>query len=189
MRTRLFVGAVALTLATIPCLSAADDYKVDGVHSSISFQVQHFGISYVHGRFNEMAGEFSIDKADPSKSSCTLTIKTESVDTNNKGRDTHLKSGDFFNVKQFPTITFKSKSFKAVEGGYEVTGDLTLHGETKPITFKLSGGKEIDSPKMGKRIGFWADLKINRSEFGMNKMLEGIGDPVYISVGVEGTKK
>src|SRR5260370_42531160 len=114
MRIRLFAGAVVLTLAAVLCLPAADDYKVDGVHSSISLQVQHFGISYVHGRFNDIAGDFSIDKADLSKSSCTLTIKAESVDTNNKGRDTHLRSGDFFNVKQFPTITFKSKSFKAV---------------------------------------------------------------------------
>ena len=113
----------------------------------------------------------------------------ESVDTNNKQRDGHLKSADFFNAKQFPTISFKSSAFKPIEGGYEVTGDLTLHGETKPITFKLSGGKETEFPPKVKRAGFWADLKIKRSDFGMTKMLEAIGDSVYVSVGVEGTKK
>jgi polyisoprenoid-binding protein YceI len=190
-RRILFAPIVALfALALIPALRAADEYNIDPVHSCISFQVQHFGISYIHGRFNEFSGEFTIDKDDPSKSSITLTIKAESVDTNNKQRDGHLRSADFFNVKQFPSLTFKSKSFKAVEGGYEVTGDLTMHGETKSITFKLSGGKEIEMPmKKGKRIGYWADLKINRSDFGMNKMLEGIGDTVYISVAVEGAKK
>lgn len=191
MRTRFVFGAVAVVLIALVAVPAlcADEFKVDPMHSSVSFQVQHAGISYVHGRFNEISGEFAIAKADPSKSSCTLTIKTESVDTNNKGRDTHLRSADFFNVKQFPTITFKSKSFKAIEGGYEVAGDLTMHGETKPVTFKLNGGKETEFPPKVKRTGYWAELKINRSDFGMNKMLEAIGDTVYISVGVEGTKK
>jgi polyisoprenoid-binding protein YceI len=191
MRSRFILGTVAaiLALAAVPALHAGDDFKVDPVHSSVSFQVQHAGISYVHGRFNVVSGEFTIDKTDPSKSSCALSIKAESVDTNNQQRDTHLKSADFFNVKQFPTITFKSTAFKAVEGGYEVTGDLTLHGETKAVTFKLSGGKETEFPPKVKRTGYWADLKINRSDFGMNKMLEAIGDTVFISVGVEGTKK
>jgi polyisoprenoid-binding protein YceI len=191
MRTRFLLGTVAafLALTAAPTLHAGDDYKIDPVHSSFSFQAQHAGISYVHGRFNEVSGEFSIDKADPTKSSCSLTIKVESVDTNNKQRDTHLRSADFFNAKQFPTMTFKSTAFKAIKDGYEVTGDLTMHGETKSISFKLNGGKEIEFPKGMKRTGYHADLKINRSDFGMNKMLEMIGDTVYISVGVEGTKK
>jgi polyisoprenoid-binding protein YceI len=191
MGSRFFFGTVAtvLALAVAPTLHASDDYKIDPVHSSISFQIQHAGISYVHGRFNDVSGEFTIHKADPTKSSCSLTIKVESVDTNNKGRDTHLRSADFFNVKQFPTITFKSTAFKAIKDGYEVTGDLTMHGETKSVTFKLNGGKETEFPPKVKRTGYYADLKVNRSDFGMNKMLEAIGATVYISVGVEGTKK
>jgi polyisoprenoid-binding protein YceI len=185
---RFVLGVVFLGFAAVPGLWA-DDYKIDPIHSSISFQIQHAGVSYVHGRFNEFAGEFTIDKADPSKCSCTLTIKAESVDTNNKTRDGHLRGPDFFNVKQFPTITFKSKSFKPIDGGYEVTGDLTLLAETRPVTFKLSGGKETEFPPKVKRTGYWADLKIKRSDFGMKKMLEAIGDDVYISLGIEGTKK
>jgi polyisoprenoid-binding protein YceI len=180
--------AVILFVAVVASLEAADSFNVDPVHSSVSFQIEHFGISYIHGRFNKMKGEFSIDKDDASKSSITLTIDAESVDTNNGGRDKHLKSADFFNVKQFPTIMFKSKSLKAVKDGYEVTGDLTMHGETKEISFKLNGGKEMEM-KGQKRVGYWADLKLKRSDFGMKNMLEGIGDTVYIAVGVEGTKK
>src|SRR5262249_24346782 len=146
MHTRFFVRTVAavLVVAAVASLAAADSFSVDPVHSSISFQIEHFGISYVHGRFNKMKGEFSIEKGDPSKSSITLNIETDSVDTNNEGRDKHLKSADFFNTKQFPTIEFKSKSLKAVKDGYEVTGDLTMHGETKDISIKLNGGKEME---------------------------------------------
>ena len=187
MRSRFLSGTVAtvLTLAAIPSIRAADNYGVDPMHTSVSFKIQHAGISYVHGRFNQVSGEFTIDKDDPSKSSYNLTIKTDSVDTNNSKRDAHLRSGDFFNVKQFPTITFKSTSVKPVDGGYEVKGDLTMHGETKPITFTLSGGKETEFPPGFKRAGYWTDLKLNRSDFGMDKMLNAIGDPVEISVGVE----
>jgi polyisoprenoid-binding protein YceI len=190
MRNVCFVRTVAavLVVAAVASLEAADSFTVDPVHSSVSFQIEHFGISYIHGRFNKLKGEFSIDKDDASKSSITLTIDADSVDTNNGGRDKHLKSSDFFNVKQFPTIAFKSKSLKAVKEGYEVTGDLTMHGETKEISFKLNGGKEMEM-KGQKRVGYWADLKLKRSDFGMKNMLEGIGDTVYISVGVEGTKK
>src|SRR5262245_33853468 len=190
MRTRLFVRAVAAVLVVSAAVSlrAADTFTVDPVHSSVSFQIEHFGISYVHGRFNEMSGEFSIDKDDPSKSSITLTIKVDSVDTNNKQRDGHLKSPDFFNAKQFPTISFKSKSLKAAKDGYEVMGDLTMHGETKEISFTLHGGKEMEM-KGQKRIGYWSELRLKRSDFGMKNMMGGIGDTVYVSVGVEGTKK
>ena len=118
----------------------ADDYTIDAAHSGVSFQISHLDLSYVQGRFNEFNGNFTIETADPTKSSFSLTIKTDSVDTNNKGRDGHLKSPDFFNAKQFPTITFKSTSVKPINGGYEVTGDLTMHGATNPVTFSIKGG-------------------------------------------------
>jgi polyisoprenoid-binding protein YceI len=187
-RFLLRIAAAVVAVAVVASLQAADSYSVDPVHSSVSFQIEHFGISYVHGRFNKMKGEFTIDKDDPSKSSISLTIDADSVDTNNQQRDGHLKSPDFFNVKQFPTISFKSKSLKADKDGYEVTGDLTMHGETKEISFKLNGGKQMEM-KGQKRTGYWADLRLKRSDFGMKNMLEGIGDTVYISVGVEGTAK
>jgi polyisoprenoid-binding protein YceI len=190
---RKYVPCAALVVAvlvTVTSPARGEDYAMDSVHSSVSFKIQHLGISWIHGRFKEMSGSFTIDKDDAGKSAFELTIQAESVDTNNEKRDTHLRSGDFFNVKQFPTITFKSTAVKPVEGGYEVTGDLSMHGETKPITFTLKGGKEAEFPKGVKRTGYSTDLNLKRSNFGMTKFPEPmLGDEVQITVSFEGTKK
>src|SRR5258708_35450568 len=125
------------------------------MHTAATFKIAHVGLSWTYGRFNEVTGAFTVDAADPGKTSFTLNIKTESVDTNNKKRDDHLRSPDFFNVKQFPAITFKStKVALAKDKSYVVTGDLTMHGETKSISLNLKGGKEVEFPKGTKRVGF-----------------------------------
>jgi polyisoprenoid-binding protein YceI len=184
---RTFLAAAALVLFGIAGTAHGDEYSVDAVHSSVGFKIQHLGLSWIQGRFNDISGSFTLDK-DPAKSSFTLTLKTDSIDTNNKNRDDHLKGGDFFNAKQYATITFKSTSVKAVEGGYEVKGDLTMHGETKPISFTLKGGKEVDF--MGKKhTGFTTELTLKRSDFGMDKFKEMLSDEVPVSVGFEGVKK
>ena len=85
--------------------ATADDYVIDAAHSGVTFQISHLGLSYVHGRFNDFSGSFTIDSSDPAKSSFKLNIKSESVDTNNAERDNHLRSPDFFNAKQFPAIS------------------------------------------------------------------------------------
>ena len=119
---------------------AADEYDYDLVHSSVTFKARHLDISWIHGRFNDVAGKFSLDRNDPTKSTFQLTINADSVDTANKGRDDHLRQPDYFDTKQFPTIEFKSTSTKPIKGGYEVTGDFTMHGTTKSITIALVGG-------------------------------------------------
>ena len=152
---------VAVLAAWGTLARAADTYKVDPVHSSISFMISHVGISNIHGRFNDFSGTITIDKDDPSKSSFALTIPIESIDTNNVKRDEHLRAPDYFNVKQFPTMSFQSTKVKAVEGGYEVTGDLTLHGVTKPVSFTLEGGdKVVEFPKGMHRIGLVSAFEI-----------------------------
>jgi polyisoprenoid-binding protein YceI len=167
----------------------ADTYTVDPVHSSISFMISHIGISNIHGRFNDFSGKITIDKADPAKSSFALSIPIKSIDTNNVKRDEHLRAPDYFNVKQFPTMSFQSTSVKAVDGGYEVTGDLTLHGVTKPITFTLKGGdKVVEFPKRTMRIGLVSTLSIRRSEFGVTAALKSLGDEIPISIGLEAAK-
>jgi polyisoprenoid-binding protein YceI len=185
------LGLVAIFVAACaPAAHAADTYGVDPVHSSVTFMVPHLGISYVHGRFNDVSGKFVIDKADAGKSSFALSIKVESVDTNNAKRDEHLRSPDFFNAKQFPALTFQSTSVKAADGGYEVTGDLTLHGVKKPVTFTLKGGdKTVEFPKGTQRLGFTASLVLKRSDFDMKQLLEAVGDEVHIAIGVEGVKQ
>lgn len=181
-----FVALIVMLSAAAP--ARADNYIVDNAHSGVVFRVQHMGISWTHGRFNDVAGTFTIDAGDPAKSSFTMTMKTQSIDTGNKARDQHLTGPDFFNAKQYPTIAFKSTSVKPGKDGYEVTGDMTMHGVTKPITFALTGGKTAEMQGM-KRIGFSTDFAIKRSDFGISKFLEGVGDEVFISVSFEGTKK
>ena len=139
----------------------ADDFVIDAVHSGVNFKISHLDLAYVHGRFDSFSGKFTIDTSDPAKSSFALSIKPETVDTNNMGRDTHLRGPDFFNVKQYPVISFTSTSVKPSEGGYEVTGNLTLHGATKPITFSLKGGKNAEFPPGVKRTGYSTGLCSN----------------------------
>ncbi len=185
---KLIVGSLFLIAAITGPVSAAD-YVLDGSHTGVSFKASHIGLSWTHGRFNDISGTFSFDPEKVAASTFNLTIKVDSVDTGNAKRDEHLRAPDFFNAKQFPAITFKSTAVKAAKDGYQVTGDLTLHGVTKPVTFLLTGGKTAEFPKGTQRIGFSTDLTIKRSDFGMDKMLEGIGDEVPISISFEGTKK
>lgn len=179
----LLVGA--FLLFSLPA-SAAENYALDSAHTSVSFKVQHIGISWTHGRFNEVSGAFTLDEA---KSSFTVTIKAESVDTGNGMRDTHLRGPDFFNVKQFPTITFKSTEVRPIKDGYDVTGELTLHGVTKPASITLKGGKKAEFPKGVQRIGFSTDFSLKRSDFGMDKLAPAVGDEVLVEVSFEGVKK
>lgn len=168
---------------------AADDYTYDPVHSSVSFKARHLDISWIHGRFNEVEGKFSLDRKDPSRSKFELSVHVDSVDTANEARDEHLRQPDYFDAKQFPTIDFKSTSVKAVKGGYEVTGDFSMHGVTKPITLTLKGGKEIEF--MGtKRVGFSTEISVKRSDFDFDKKNIGlIGDEALIFIDCEGTRK
>ncbi|MCA9139622.1 MAG: YceI family protein [Planctomycetales bacterium] len=168
---------------------AAEMYDYDHVHSSVSFKARHLDISWIHGRFNDVSGKFSIDREHPSKSTFALTIKAGSVDTGNQARDEHLRQPDYFDTKQFPTIEFKSTSVKTVDGGYEVTGDFTMHGTTNELTITLMGGKEHDFGKV-KRVAFSTTLSLKRSEFNFDKSgIGAIGDKVLIMIDCEGVRE
>jgi polyisoprenoid-binding protein YceI len=166
----------------------ADEYTLDPAHTAVTFKVSHLGLSWTHGRFNEVSGGFLIE-ANPAACQFALSIKVDSLDTGNPKRDGHLRSPDFFNSKQFSLITFKSNVVKPIKDGYEVTGDLTLHGVTKSVTFNLLGGRKAEFPKGVQRTGFSAELALKRSEFEMDKMTDAIGDAVHIAISFEGTKK
>jgi polyisoprenoid-binding protein YceI len=169
---------------------AADTFTADPVHSGVVFRVKHMNTSHFWGRFNDIAGKFSIDESDPSQSTFAFTIKTASIDTNNAQRDQHLKSPDFFNAVQFPTLSFKSTAVtRASDGTYEVVGDLTLHGVTKPVRVKVvptGNGKDM---KGAPTAGIDASFIVKQSEFGMSKMVGPLGDDVWVNVSVEGVKK
>jgi len=168
---------------------ATDDYTIDPIHSGVGFKISHVGLSWIQGRFNSFSGDFTLDPDSPANSSFSMSIKTDSIDTNNKGRDNHLRSPDFFNAKQFPAVSFKSTAIKPIDGGYEVTGDLSLHGVTKSISFALKGGAKAEFP-MGKfRTGFTAEFPIKREDFGVGKPGNGLGNEVLATVSFEGVKK
>jgi len=166
----------------------AQQYEIDPAHTAVAFQVSHLGLSWTHGRFNEVAGGFSIDPSGD-RSQFVLAINAASIDTGNQKRDDHLRSPDFFNVKQFPAIRFESTHVVGVEGGYDVTGELTMHGKQRPVSFRLHGGRTAEFPQGVMRTGFTTRLKLKRSEFDMTNMLEAVGDEVFIDISFEGTKK
>src|SRR5215212_12151210 len=136
-----------LILAAFLCSAAfsargADTFKIDPVHSSVLFSIKHLGVTDFYGMFKDISGTVTFDKSDPAKSSVELTVPVESLDSRNPKRDQHLKSPDFFNAKQFPTLSFKSKKVEASGGTYKVSGDFTLHGVTQPLTIEFKKGAE-----------------------------------------------
>lgn len=178
-------GAAMLAIAA--SAGAAESYKVDTVHSSVVYKVKHMNASYAFGRFNDVQGTFAFDSADPAQSKFDFTIKTDSIDTGNQGRDGHLKGPDFFNARQFPTISFKSSEVKSAgENAYEVAGKLTLHGVTKDVTVKIENTGSGAGPRGGKISGLYSEFTLKRSDFGMKNMVGPIGDDVTVMVSLEG---
>jgi len=188
MKKLLF--ALLLATAAAATSSRAATYKVDPAHSFLLFKISHFGAGYVWGRFDDLGGKITLDPSNTSKDSVNFTVKSASVDTANPKRDEHLKSPDFFNVKQFPEITFvSSKVEKTGDNTFSVTGNLTLRGVTKPLTVTV---KELGTGKgmMGEtRTGFETTFTIKRSDYGMNFMVGPAGDEVSLTLDAEGVKQ
>ena len=169
---------------------AADNYKIDPEHGTVIYKVSHFGIGNAYGRFNKPTGTVALDTADASKTTFEFSVATDNVDTANPKRDAHLKSPDFFNAKQFPTITFKSTGVKSSgDNKFEVTGDLTLHGVTKSITVPIAKTGEGDTKMMGYRTGWEAQVDLKRSDYGMNGMQGPVGDDVHLTMSFEAVKQ
>lgn len=166
--------------------AAAADFDVDAGHSSVIFAAHHFGAAWVYGRFNDVSGTFSWD-ADPSNISMSVTVKAESIDTNNEKRDKHLRSPDYFEVESHPELTFTST--KVVKSGdtYNVTGNLTFHGVTKEITVPMTHTGEGADPWGGYRLGVHGEMTVRMSEHGIQN--DGIGDEVKFIVSLEGKRK
>jgi polyisoprenoid-binding protein YceI len=171
------------------CAYGADVYKVDPVHSSVVFSTKHFGVTDFYGRFNEVTGTVTFDAADPTKSSVELSVPAESIDTHNDKRNQHLKSPDFFNAKQFPALTFKSTKIEGSGNTYKVTGDLTIHGVTKPISIDFKRGPDGKGGQGETRGGGQTQFAIKRSDYDMKFMTGPVGDDVNIILSLEGVKQ
>lgn len=187
---KFFSPILALVLLSTTATAHAETYKVDPVHSFMLFHVRHFDAGNVYGRFNNPTGTVTYDAADPSKSSFDVQVQAANIDTGNEKRDQHLKSPDFFNVEQFPTLSFKSTKVAKGEGDtLKVTGDLTIHGVTKSITVDATKLGEGKNPRGTELIGFETKFTIKRSDYDMNFMPGAIGDEVHITVALEAAKQ
>jgi polyisoprenoid-binding protein YceI len=186
--------ALLLSALALPALAA--DYDIDSAHSAAQFSVRHLMVSNVRGSFKKVTGKVVFDEANPSATVVQASIDVSTVDTGEAGRDTHLKSPDFFDLAKFPTMTFVSKSASKTSQGIDLTGDLTLHGVTKSVVLHVSDiTKEIKDPRGMLRIGATAMTVINRQDFGMvwNHNLDGggvvVGNDVTITIDIEVARK
>lgn len=184
----LFLAALFSAVPGTP--AAAAGYKVDPAHSFIQFRTQHLGFSWLVGRFNRFSGTMNYDpSAGPEAQSITVTIDAASLDTNHAERDKHLRGEDFFHVKKFPNVTFVSTGFRGGPDGGVLTGDLTLLGVTKPISFEVRKIGEGDDPWGGYRAGFAGGYTLTRRDFGMGYDLGPTAEDVEIELFIEGIRQ
>lgn len=171
-------------------------YNFDKNHTAIGFKVKHMGLIEIPGFFRDFTGTVNFDAKDITRSTVEFTAKATSVDTGVKGRDDHLRSKDFFEVEKFPDITFKSTKVEKKGKGYMLTGDFTMKGVTKTITFpfQIAGWVPADE-RSGGKMGITAETKINRRDYGINygnNMPSGIAviaDDITVVLQIEAGKK
>ena len=186
--TIFFICGLLVTVS--PPVTASEVFKVDPEHSAITFRVKHLGISFVHGRFNNATGTITFDEKVPRSSSIKVSVKVADIDTSNAERDKDLKSKEFFDAEKYPVISIHSGTFRKVSRDiYEVRCRLTLHGVTRPLTVKVWHIGSGSDPWGGYRAGFETTFTIKRSDFGMTRMLGGLGDEVELTVNIEGIRQ
>mgnify|MGYP001172704074 CR=1 FL=1 len=198
LATRLLAMFVALAATASLAAAAPTTWKIDPAHTEVGFEVRHF-FSKVHGVFHDVDGTIVFDEADPAATRIDAIVKVASVDTGNEKRDGHLKSADFFNAEKDSTLAFKSsKTVKAGKNKFKITGDLTMRGVTKTVTFDAefigSSAVSVGGQSWGSKAGFSATTVVNRKDFGINwnKTLDTGGvmvdDNVTIVLNVEADK-
>lgn len=186
----LFILSAALALQR--SVQAADTYTIDPAHTRVGFSVRHLGISNVKGKFNKFTGSLVLD--DDALKAATATIQVASVDTGVAQRDQHLRTADFFDATNHPTIAFKSK--QAVKSGeqFTVIGEFTMRGVTKELRLSITVSKPIKDPWGNVRVGLEAKAKLNRKDYGINyhQLLEtgvaAVGEEVELDINAEAIK-
>jgi polyisoprenoid-binding protein YceI len=174
---------------TIATSTGLATWNIDTAHSELTFRVRHLA-GRVRGSFKAWQGTLEVDPARLTAGTANITVETASINTENADRDTHLRSADFFDVETYPTLTFTSTKLELDGDDIVLTGDLTLHGVTKPIVLKGTYGGVVNDPWGGKRINFEATGKFNRKDFGLEwgTLVEGIalvGDVVEVDFSIE----
>ncbi|MBF0627564.1 MAG: YceI family protein [Magnetococcales bacterium] len=181
--------ACVLALGTSSAWADLEKYKIDPGHSFVTFTIPHLGYSLLQGRFNTVNGQFSLDPAKAEGGSIGITVETSSVDSNHAERDKHLKGKDFLDVEKFPKAEFTSKRIVEKDGKVQVSGDLTLHGVTKPVAFEAKLVGTGPDPWGGFRRGYAGTLRIKRADFGISYNLGPAAEELDLGLFIEGIKQ
>ena len=183
-RRTLLAGVIALVSTS----AFATSYTLDPQHTQVQFTWSHFGFSNPTGVFGKLDGTLEFDQADPTKSTVNVTIPLNSVNSNVAKLNEHLESADFFDAAKYPNATFKSTKVEkgATPDQLKVTGDLTLHGVTKPVTLDVTVNKVGDHPiRKAPTAGFDATATVKRADFGISKYVPGVSDEIKIHITTE----
>ncbi|MFE9095430.1 YceI family protein [Streptomyces sp. NPDC007264] len=188
--------ATAATGASPDLAALSGDYTVDPAHTTIGFVARHAMVTNVKGSFQTFEGTLHLDGSDPSKSTASIDVTMDSIDTGNSDRDGHLKSADFFKTDEFPAMTFRSTKAEALGGDdYRITGDLSILGVTKPLAIDLEFNGAAKDPFGNERVGFEGKAEILRSEWGLtwNAALETggvlVSDKIKLVFDISAIKK
>ena len=192
---RFFRSAILSALVLVVAVPAvAGTWAIDPAHSVLNFKVRHL-FSKTGGSFGEWQGTLEFDGADPASLAASVTVMTNSIDTENEDRDNHLRSPDFFNVEEFPTMTFVSKSSEQRDGEWVLVGDFTMLGVTKEVEIPFEFMGAGANPWGQTVAGFSGSVTINRKDFGMswNKALDAggaiLGEEVTIDLEIEAVEQ
>jgi polyisoprenoid-binding protein YceI len=171
-------------------------WMVDGAHTSAQFSVKHLLVSTVRGTLGKVSGTIDYDGKSAESIKADISIDVNGINTGTEGRDKDLRSPNFFDVAQFPTMTFKSKKVEAAGAGkFKLIGDLTMHGVTKEVALNVEGPSPIlKQPNGGQKVGASASTTINRHDFGLhyNRMMESapvVGDDIQVQIDIEANKR
>lgn len=192
MRTSsIYALALAASLA-LPSLAPAADYVIDTekAHAFVQFRIQHLGFSWLYGRFNSFDGTFSYDPQNAAANKAAVNIDVASIDSNHAERDKHLRSADFLDVEKFPQARFVSTSYQDKGDGKGVlSGNLTLHGVTKPVTIAVERIGEGKDPWGGYRAGFYGTTTLTLADFGITRDLGPASQTLELMLSVEGIRQ
>jgi polyisoprenoid-binding protein YceI len=190
----MFSQIIAAALLLLPVAHADDHYKIDPAHTRVGFSVRHLGINDVNGFFDEFEGSLVLDASNNLKEA-SATIQVKSVDTRVQQRDNHLRTADFFDATNYPTITFKTKRIQTKGDDVVMIADFTMRGVTKELQLPIALSKPIKDPWGNMRIGLEAKAKLNRRDYGINynQVLESgiaaVGEEVTIEITAEAVKE
>jgi len=192
MYPKALLGTTLAAALLLPTLAPAADYVIDtkGAHASIEFRIQHLGYSWLVGRFDDFSGQFSYDEDNPSASKVEVTVDTASVDSNHAERDKHLRSEEFLDVAKYPQARFVSTGYQERANGSAVlSGDLTLHGVTRPVTIDVKPVGHGPDPWGGYRRGFSGTTTLKLADYGIKRDLGPASREVQLFLSVEGIRQ